>query len=199
MFCGRVLDYLGCRSLSLSFIPVPYITCENERNVEKDTIKHILQQNQYQLNNSIKQKLNKESHKSKAPPPKKNKKINMQKTDGLRSHILDMKSENTNIIRNTNLKVAYRTANNIRKHVQQKQQGNNTYEHSGIYRLKCKDCPLEYIGQTGRSFNIRYKEHISAIKHNKDTTAYTKHWTRIWRYARHNGSNTSSWKGQIYK
>jgi hypothetical protein len=71
--------------------------------------------------------------------------------------------------------MAYRTTNNIQKHVQQKQQKNNVYEHSGIYRLKCKDCPLEYIGQTGRSFNIRYKEHISPIKHKKDTSTYAQH------------------------
>jgi hypothetical protein len=71
--------------------------------------------------------------------------------------------------------VAYRTTNNIQRHVQQKQRGNNTYEHSGIYKLRCKDCPLEYVGQTGRSFSTRYKEHISAIKHNKDTSTYAQH------------------------
>jgi hypothetical protein len=35
-----------------------------------------------------------------------------------------------------------------------------------------KGAPLEYIGQTGRSFGTRYKEHVSAIEHNKDTSTY---------------------------
>jgi hypothetical protein len=56
-----------------------------------------------------------------------------------------------------------------------KQHKSTSYDHSGVYRLKCKGCPLEYIGQTGCSFGIRYKEHMSAIKHNKDTSTYAQH------------------------
>jgi hypothetical protein len=79
------------------------------------------------------------------------------------------------VFKDTDLKVAYRTTNNIQKHVRQKQHKNNPYDHSGVYRLKCKGCPLEYTGQTERSFGIRYKEHVSAIKHNKDTSTYAQH------------------------
>jgi hypothetical protein len=32
--------------------------------------------------------------------------------------------------------------------------------------MNCNECPLEYIGQTGRSFRTRYKEHIQAIRCN---------------------------------
>jgi hypothetical protein len=39
-----------------------------EINAEIDTIKHILQQNQYQINNSIKQKLNKGNTTNQNPP-----------------------------------------------------------------------------------------------------------------------------------
>jgi hypothetical protein len=38
------------------------------------------------------------------------------------------------------------------------------YSRSGIYQMKCMDCPLKYIGQTGRTFNTRYKEHIHDIR-----------------------------------
>jgi hypothetical protein len=34
--------------------------------------------------------------------------------------------------------------------------------------MKCLDCPLRYIGQTGRTFSIRYKEHIHAIRNNSN-------------------------------
>jgi hypothetical protein len=42
-------------------------------------------------------------------------------------------------------------------------------------RLKCKMFPLRYIGQTGRTFHIRYKEHIRATRRNEDTPEYAKH------------------------
>jgi hypothetical protein len=29
--------------------------------------------------------------------------------------------------------------------------------------MKCLDCSLKYIGQTGRAFNNRYKEHIKKL------------------------------------
>jgi hypothetical protein len=37
------------------------------------------------------------------------------------------------------------------------------------------DCPLIYIGQTGRTFKTRYKEHIQAIKSNNDNSGYSNH------------------------
>jgi hypothetical protein len=84
-----------------------------ERNAEKDTIKHILQQNKYQFSGSIKQKLNRESHKNKSPPKEqKNKQArNKWTTFTYFGHAV---RKVTNIFKNTNLKVAYRTTNNIR-------------------------------------------------------------------------------------
>jgi hypothetical protein len=37
------------------------------------------------------------------------------------------------------------------------------------------DCPLKYIGQTGRTFKTRYKEHIQAIRNNNGKSGYSKH------------------------
>jgi hypothetical protein len=42
-------------------------------------------------------------------------------------------------------------------------------------KLKCTDCPLQYIGQTGRSFEVRFKEHIRDIRNNKSTSGYVQH------------------------
>jgi hypothetical protein len=39
---------------------------------------------------------------------------------------------------------------------------------SSTYQRKCLDFPLKYIGQTGRTFNIRYKEHIHTIRNNSN-------------------------------
>jgi hypothetical protein len=41
--------------------------------------------------------------------------------------------------------------------------------------MKCLDCPREYIGQTGRRFSTRYKEHIHDIRHNSSSTRYSEH------------------------
>jgi hypothetical protein len=48
----------------------------------------------------------------------------------------------------------------------------DTYNRSGIYQMKFLDCPLKYIGQTGRTFNIRCKEHIHAIRNNNNNSGY---------------------------
>jgi hypothetical protein len=41
--------------------------------------------------------------------------------------------------------------------------------------MKCLDCPLKYIGQTGRTFNVRYKGHAHAIKSNNSNSGYSNH------------------------
>jgi hypothetical protein len=39
----------------------------------------------------------------------------------------------------------------------------------------CVQCPLKYIGQTERTFNTRYKEHIHDIRSNNSNTGYSNH------------------------
>jgi hypothetical protein len=41
--------------------------------------------------------------------------------------------------------------------------------------MRCRSCNLKYVGQTGRSFRIRYKEHINVIRGNKTTSRYALH------------------------
>lgn len=37
-------------------------------------------------------------------------------------------------------------------------------KQSGIYRIKCSDCDKVYIGQTKRTVEARFKEHLASIK-----------------------------------
>jgi hypothetical protein len=37
------------------------------------------------------------------------------------------------------------------------------------------NCPMKYIGQTGRPFNTRYKERIRDIKNNNSKSGYSNH------------------------
>jgi hypothetical protein len=46
---------------------------------------------------------------------------------------------------------------------------------SAIVPLKCKKCERYYIGQTGRKFKTRYKEHIRDIKTTKVNTGDAEH------------------------
>jgi hypothetical protein len=41
--------------------------------------------------------------------------------------------------------------------------------------MKCLDCPLKYVSQTGRIFKVRYKEHIHAIGSNNSSSGYPSH------------------------
>jgi hypothetical protein len=49
------------------------------------------------------------------------------------------------------------TENIVKQHPQK-----DKYNESGIYQMKCLDCPIKYIGQTGRAFSNRYKEQTQA-------------------------------------
>jgi hypothetical protein len=35
------------------------------------------------------------------------------------------------------------------------------------------DCPLKYIGQTGRTFKTRYREHTQAIQNSNSNSGYS--------------------------
>jgi hypothetical protein len=64
------------------------------------------------------------------------------------------------------MKIAFRTNNIIKQHLRIKQRTTDKYNLCGVYQLNCGDCELKYIGQTGRTFHTKYKEHIREIKTN---------------------------------
>ena len=44
-----------------------------------------------------------------------------------------------------------------------------------MYKVQCKSCNRSYVGQTGRSIEIRCSEHIRYIKTNNPISAYALH------------------------
>jgi hypothetical protein len=48
-------------------------------------------------------------------------------------------------------------------------------ETSSIYQMKCMGYPLKYLGQTGRTFYTRYKEHMQTIRNNNGNSGYLNH------------------------
>jgi hypothetical protein len=81
----------------------------------------------------------------------------------------------TKLVKNTNIIIAYKTKNTIQNHLLPKIPNIDKYNKSGIYKMKCNICQLSYIGQTGRNFKTRYKEHIRSIRTNNPNTKYAQH------------------------
>jgi hypothetical protein len=88
----------------------------------------------------------------------------------------------TNLFRNTNIRIAYRSTNKItqrlgqhKRHDKDNTTSNHDYNESGIYQLKCNTCHKAYIGQISRNITQRYKEHIRYIKNNEPKSAYAEH------------------------
>jgi len=97
------------------------------------------------------------------------KKINVENKEFI---CLPYNSTMTRAFRNTFKKdkfyVSYKTTNNafnmINKFSNNTNQNGDKFNKSGIYKIKCSDCDSFYVGQTGRSFRTRYREHIQALK-----------------------------------
>jgi hypothetical protein len=56
----------------------------------------------------------------------------------------------TKLFKYTNLKIAYRTSNNIQSYLSLNPHSKDIFTQSGIYKLTCPDCGKAYVGQTGR-------------------------------------------------
>jgi len=80
----------------------------------------------------------------------------------------------TNLLRNANLKIAFRTNNTIQSLLKHKQQVPDIYTQSGVYKLKCRDCNKAYVGQTGSSFQVSFNEHKKYIQ-DSHTSNFAKH------------------------
>jgi len=80
----------------------------------------------------------------------------------------------TKLFKHTNLKIAYRTSNNIQSYLSLNPHSEDIFAQSGVYKLTCPDCGKVYVGQTGRDFKTRLNEHKCSFTHNK-TSKYTLH------------------------
>jgi hypothetical protein len=76
------------------------------------------------------------------------------------------------IFKNFGYKVAYKTQHKLERLLKPK---NVNVLDTGVYKLTCSDCPSFYIGQTGRSFKERFKEHIKDIGKMRPESRYALH------------------------
>jgi hypothetical protein len=73
-----------------------------------------------------------------------------------------------------NMKIAFCTQNTVQSILKYHMQ-TDKYNSSCIYQMKCLDCPRMHIRQTGSTFNIRYAEHIHAIRSNNSDSRYSNY------------------------
>jgi hypothetical protein len=76
----------------------------------------------------------------------------------------------TNIFKRTGIKISFRTAHNLGNLLAHKDHPPpNKFSVSGVYKLTCPDYHKTYVGQTGRCFHTRYKEHMTAFHKNSNS------------------------------
>lgn len=73
------------------------------------------------------------------------------------------------LFKSTSIQLAFRTNNNLKLILRGDITSSSIYTHPGIYKITCQDCPSFYIGQTGRNFNTRFKEHIRNNENNQSS------------------------------
>lgn len=72
--------------------------------------------------------------------------------------------------------IAFRTHNTIKNKLYNATANKtDTFSDNGVYKLTCTDCSKVYVGQTGRQFRQRYKEHSADYKHERRKSAFAKH------------------------
>jgi hypothetical protein len=74
------------------------------------------------------------------------------------------------------MKVTFTTNNTIKKLLSTRPQPvQKQFDSSGVYQLTCPDCHMKYVGQTGRSFKIRFAEHFRDYKYNTNKSKFAQH------------------------
>ena len=79
-----------------------------------------------------------------------------------------------NAFKKHNIHITFRTNNNIQK-ILNNATRRPIEKRTGIYKMVCDDCDKHYIGQTGRGFFERYKEHLPRSNSNITKSTYAKH------------------------
>jgi len=79
----------------------------------------------------------------------------------------------TKHFKNTSLKVAYTTNNNVGKLLEiQKAQKPNKFDKNEV---DVPDIPQKYVGQTGRPFHVRFQKHYRDYKYTNDKSKLAQH------------------------
>jgi hypothetical protein len=115
-----------------------YPISEEAKKKELNTIKNTLENNKYDRNKSKTQPNAKKQNTNSEPQHKKTKWATFTYSGKETKHI-------TKLFKDTHIKISYKTRNTIQKLTKQHTQSDK-YD-SGIYQLKCLDCPLNTLAK----------------------------------------------------
>lgn len=78
------------------------------------------------------------------------------------------------LFKNTDVSLSFSTTNSLLQKLKHTVGSpHNPFLRSGVYKLTCRDCHKIYIGQTGRNFKTRFKEHM--IGASRDRSVFGQH------------------------
>lgn len=148
------------------------MNAENYKD-ELDTIKYIAHKNGYDI-----ELINRINHKHKAKAELQNM-TTLTNTDRRDSKYISVEFNKTThkAIQRAFNKLGYKTAYSNNNKMQQKLK-HKTHSQpldTSVYKITCNDCNKFYIGQTGRSFLTRFKEHIKDINAPDPKSNYAQH------------------------
>ena len=102
-------------------------------------------------------------------------KVNSIKTYIPLTYFGPLSNKISNLISTENNKIAFKSSNrlsNLLFNVKDKQ---NKFKKSGVYKIDCEECSSLYIGQTGRNFETRFKEHYASYRLKKRNSNFANH------------------------
>ena len=80
-----------------------------------------------------------------------------------------------NQLKRLDLNVCFRTNNSLGKLIKNNKSKTPDDKKSGVYKLECGTCDKVYIGQTGRTFRERIREHFRSYFNQDDGSNYANH------------------------
>jgi hypothetical protein len=90
-------------------------------------------------------------------------------------YINGLSNKISKILKKNNKNVAYYSRKSLKSYLVQNKDKIDKINQSGVYKLNCNDCESHYIGQTGRSFKIRLKEHLACYRNKNDKSNFALH------------------------
>ena len=78
-------------------------------------------------------------------------------------------------LRHKNIYTAFKTGNSLGGFLKNNKSKTANLYKSGVYQLQCGSCEMVYIGQTGRSFEERLKEHSRSYRLKNNKSNYATH------------------------
>jgi hypothetical protein len=145
-----------------------YLVTPESRLKETKTIDHILQANKYEPTNINTRTKTKKAYEQSDSHDKKWAKITYL---GKEVRMI------TKLFKRTNLNIVFSTKHNTGKLLSQKQHvhRNNVCDRSRVYQLTSSDCKMKYIGQRGRPFHVRFKQHVQDFRLSNNKSNFAQH------------------------